>query len=49
MNTEQFNRFDELIKDKLSSYEEEPDMDLLPGIHARKNRFFRMRNFWTVL
>jgi len=44
MNTEQFNRFDELIKDKLSSYEEEPDMDLLPGIHARKNRFFRMRN-----
>ncbi len=50
MNTEQINRFDELMRDKLSSYEEtEPDMDLLVHIHARKNRFLRLRNLYTLI
>lgn len=50
MNTEQINRFDELMREKLGSYEEtEPDMDLLVHIHARKNRFLRLRNLYTLI
>jgi hypothetical protein len=50
MNTEQINRFDELMREKLNSYEEtEPDMDLLVHIHARKNRFLRTRNLFTLI
>jgi hypothetical protein len=50
MNTEQINRFDELMREKLNSYEEtEPDIDLLVHIHARKNRFLRTRNLFTLI
>ncbi|MFN3446626.1 MAG: PKD domain-containing protein [Bacteroidia bacterium] len=50
MNTEQINKFDELMREKLNSYEEtEPDMDLLVHIHARKNRFLRTRNLFTLI
>jgi PKD repeat protein len=50
MNTEQINRFDELMREKLGSYKEtEPDMDLLVNIHARKNRFLRLRNLYTLI
>ena len=50
MNTEQINRFDELMREKLGSYEEtEPDMDLLVHIHARKNRVLRLRNLYTLI
>ncbi len=50
MNTEQINRFDELMREKLGSYEEtEPDMDLLVHIHARKNRFLRLRKLYTLI
>jgi hypothetical protein len=50
MNTEQhINRFDELIRQKLDSYEAEPDMDLLVNIHARKNRFLNSRNLLTLM
>jgi hypothetical protein len=50
MNTEQINRFDELMRDKLNSYEEtDPNMDLLVQIHARKNRFLRLRNLYTLI
>lgn len=49
MNTEQINRFDELMREKLSSYETEPDMDLLVNIHARKNRFLRSRNLTRLI
>lgn len=50
MNTEQnINRFDELIREKLNSYEAEPDMDLLMNIHARKNRFLNSRNLIMLM
>ncbi|TAE90078.1 MAG: PKD domain-containing protein [Bacteroidetes bacterium] len=49
MNTEQINRFDELMREKLSSYEAEPDMDLLPEVHARKNRFLTIRNLQKLI
>jgi hypothetical protein len=49
MNTEQINRFDELMRDKLGSYEAEPDLELLPEIHARKNRFMRSRNLTKLI
>ena len=50
MNTEQINRFDELMREKLNSYQEtEPDMDLLVHIHARKNRFLLTRNLFTLI
>lgn len=49
MNTEQINRFDELMREKLNSYETEPDMDLLVNIHARKNRFLRSRNLTRLI
>lgn len=49
MNTEQINRFDELMREKLSSYEAEPDMDLLQVVHARKNRFLTFRNLQKLI
>lgn len=49
MNTDNYNRFDELIREKLDSYEAEADMDLLVNIHARKNRFLRSRNLLTII
>ncbi len=49
MNTEQINRFDELMREKLGSYEAEPDMELLPEIHARKNRFMRSKNLTKLI
>lgn len=49
MSTDNYNRFDELIREKLDSYEAEPDMDLLVNIHARKNRFLKSRNLLTII
>ena len=49
MNTEQINRFDELMREKLGSFEAEPDMELLPEIHARKNRFMRSKNLTKLI
>ncbi|MCU0422015.1 MAG: PKD domain-containing protein [Bacteroidia bacterium] len=49
MSTENLNRFDELIREKLSNYEPEPDMALLQEIHARKNRFLRNRNLYKLI
>ncbi len=49
MNTEKINRFDELMREKLNSYEAEPDMDLLVEIHARKNRFLTYRNLYKLI
>lgn len=41
MNRNEDNMFDELMRQKLGEYQEEPDMKLLANIHARKNRFMR--------
>ncbi|MBP9186454.1 MAG: T9SS type A sorting domain-containing protein [Bacteroidia bacterium] len=50
MNTEEINRFDELMREKLNSYQEsEPDMDLFSGIQSRKNRFLRLKNLYTLI
>jgi hypothetical protein len=49
MKTDNYNRFDELIRQKLDSYETEPDMDLLVTIQARKSRFLRSRNLLTII
>jgi PKD repeat protein len=49
MNTEQLNRFDELMREKLGDFETEPEMELLFEIHARKNRFMRMRNLTKLI
>ncbi len=50
MNTEEINRFDELMREKLNSYQEaEPDMDLFKGIQSRKSRFLRLKNLYMLI
>lgn len=49
MNTDQLNKFDELIREKLSHYEQESDMELMTQIHARKNRFVRFKTFQKAI
>lgn len=49
MNTEQLNRFDELMREKLNDFEVEPDMELLTEIHSRKNRFMRMHKLTKLI
>jgi hypothetical protein len=48
MKTNEQQIFDELMRQKLGDYTEEPDMELLGNIHAKKNRLIKLYGLYKM-